>query len=103
MWEAHRSRPGADYFAAAADKLRRAARLVLKTTRTPPFAAEVLKGRTASFDRSERSSKAPIYALQGAEVAARGSRPTGPDVSEFCRMLVGGGKKRFDFALLAAG
>jgi hypothetical protein len=31
------------------------------------------------------------------------SRPIGPDVREFCRMLVGGGEKRFDFALLAAG
>jgi hypothetical protein len=31
------------------------------------------------------------------------SGPIGPNVREFCRALFGGGKKRFDFALLAAG
>jgi hypothetical protein len=33
----------------------------------------------------------------------RAAVTTEPDVREFCGVLVGSGKKRFDFALLAAG
>jgi hypothetical protein len=43
-----------------------------------------------------------VICIAGARTCSA-SRPIGPDVREFCRMVVGRGKKRFDFALLAAG